>query len=102
MTDRLQELMAFHEAAPEDDFATYAIAQEYIKAGDPDEALRWIEKTIQIKPDHAYAYTQPACVLSTSGRADQARQAVADGLEAAHRGGDSKAASELNELLETF
>ena len=48
MTDRLQELMAFHEASPQDDFATYAIAQEHIKAGDTDEALRWIEKTLQI------------------------------------------------------
>ena len=94
--------MAFHEAAPQDDFATYAIAQEHIKAGDTDEALRWIEKTLQIRPDHAYAYYQKACVLSESGRADLARKAAEAGLEAAHRSGDSKATGELNELLGTL
>ncbi len=94
--------MAFHEAAPDDDFATYAIAQEHMKAGEPEEALRWIEKTLVIKPDHAYAYYQKACALSESGRADQARKAVEAGLEAARRSGDSKAAGELNELLGTL
>ncbi len=102
MTDRLQELMAFHEAAPQDDFTTYAIAQEHIKAGDTDKALRWIEKTLQIKPDHAYAYYQKARVLSESGRADLARKAAEAGLEAARRSGDNKAAGELNELLGTL
>ena len=94
--------MAFHEAAPQDDFATYAIAQEHIKAGDADEALRWIDKTLEIKPDHAYAYYQKARVLSESGRADQARKAVEAGLDAARRSGDSKAAGELKELLGTL
>ena len=94
--------MAFHEAAPQDDFATYAIAQEHIKAGDTSEALRWIEKTLQIKPDHAYAYYQKASVLMESGRVDLAREAAEAGLEATRRSGDGKAAGELNELLETF
>jgi tetratricopeptide (TPR) repeat protein len=102
VTDRLQKLLAFHEAEPRDDFATYAIAQEHIKAGDTEEALRWIEKTLQIQPDHAYAYYQKASVLSESGRADLARTAVESGLEAARRSGDSKAAGELNELLGTL
>ena len=52
---------------------------EHIKAGDTEKALRWIEKTLLIKPDHAYAYYQKACVLSESGRAAQACKAASVG-----------------------
>ena len=100
MNERLEKLLAFHEAAPDDDFTTYAIALEHVKEGAENDALAWLDKTLAIQPDHAYAYYQKAGVLSRMERADDARRAIEDGLAAARRAGDGKAEGELNELLE--
>ena len=102
MSDRIEKLLAFHEQAPEDDFTTYALALEYSSAGDLDQALDWLRKTIALTPDHAYAWYQRASLLEADGRLDEAREALQEGLAAAERSGDVKAASELRELAEDW
>ncbi len=100
MADRLPQLLAFHEASPEDDFPPYAIAQEYLRSGDTDQALEWLAKTLSINPDHAYAYYHRALVLSGLDREQEADTAIQNGLDAAQRAGDAKAQAELLELRE--
>ena len=102
MNERIDKLLAFHHAAPKDDFAPYALAQEYLKLGRVDEALEWIATTLAIRPDHAYAFYQKARALSEAGRDDEARVAIEEGILAARRSGDAKAESELGELRDTL
>ena len=102
MSERLEQLLAFHASAPEDDFTTYAIALEHASAGDVDEALAWLAKTVALAPDHAYAWYQRAALLAGDDRMEEARAAQAEGLAAAERAGDGKARAELLELAEDW
>lgn len=102
MSERLEKLLAFHADAPGDDFTTYAIALEHAAAGAEREALAWLDKTIELAPDHAYAYYQKAAILAERDELEAARVAVELGLRAAERAGDARAASELRELSESW
>ena len=98
MPDRIEQLRKFHEAEPDDTFATYGIAMEHLKRGEPDEALTWLNKTLEIDPDYAYCYYQKARTLQQLDRLDEAWTTVQQGIDAAKRTGDEKAISELNDL----
>ncbi len=102
MNERVEKLLEFFAATPQDDFAPYALAQEYLAAGKTEEALGWIAKTLAIRPDHAYAYYQKARALELDDREDEALAAIDEGLAAAERAGDAKAREELKELRETL
>lgn len=95
MTDRLAQLLKFHDSDPADTFATYGIAMEHVKAGDTDSALAWLDKTLAIDGDYAYAWYQKAAALVASGRTEEAKPVIEDGLAAAKRSGDTHAAEEL-------
>jgi len=98
MSDRLAQLIKFHEQDPDDTFCTYGIAMEHAKAGAHDEALSWLDKTLRINPDYAYAHYQRAVRLSELGRTEDAKAAITEGLAAAQRSSDTHAAEELTEL----
>lgn len=102
MSDRLEKLLAFHEQDPHDTFCTYGIAMEHIKAGALDEAIAWLDKTMAIDADYAYAYFQKARALSQKGDTDAARAVVDAGIAAAQRSGDQHAAEELAGLKESL
>ena len=57
-------------------FAAYAIADE-----DPDRALAEIDAGLAERPDHPALYYHRACILSRSGRLDEARAALDRALE---------------------
>ncbi len=98
MSERIEKLLAFHAQSPSDDFTTYALALEHAAAGDPEQALVWLERTLALAPDHAYAWYQKARILAEEEDLAGARAAVEAGLAAAARAGDARAASELREL----
>lgn len=102
MNDRLQSLMKFYEKDPRDTFATYAIAMEHRKAGALDEAVSWYDRTLEIDPDHGYAYYHKAVTLLDLGRADEARGVIEQGIARTTARGDEKASGELRELLATL
>jgi tetratricopeptide (TPR) repeat protein len=102
MADRIEQLKKMHEAEPSDTFAPYALAMEYDKAGRPDDALDWIDRTLRIDPDYAYAYFQKAKFLLSAGRTEPAKQALNEAIAAAGRSGDDKAQRESAEMLKTL
>lgn len=102
MSDRLQQLLQFHEQDPQDAFCAYGIAMELRKQGRDEEALDWFEKTLAADPHHAYACYQMARLLADGGKLTEARAAVERGLEAARAGGDAHATSELEALRQTL
>lgn len=102
MSDRLEQLTRFFEADPNDAFTAYAIALEHHKAGQTDEALAWLDRTLALDADFAYAYFQKAKMLTGRGETDAAKTELQTGIAAADRANDEKARRELTELLNTL
>ena len=102
MSDRLAQLLKLHEADPADPFLTYGVAMEHVKAESFDDAVAWLDKTLERDAGYCYAYFQKAKALSALGREDDAREAVAAGIKAAKAAGDEKAFGELEELREVL
>jgi tetratricopeptide (TPR) repeat protein len=102
MSDRLAQLTKLHQTDPDDPFCTYGIAMEHAKAGQHDEALEWLDKTLAADKLYCYAYYQKAKTLSELGRADDANDAISAGIEAAKQAGDNHAQQELAELMDAI
>lgn len=102
MADRREQLNKLYAADPSDTFITYALAMEHEKAGDSTAAVEWLDKTLALDPTYAYAYYQKGRLLIASGRTDDARQVLKEGLASAEKNGDQKATSELSQLLTTI
>lgn len=97
-TQRLEQLLQFHDRDPNDAFITYGIAMEYVKAGNPQSALEWFDRTLKLDPDYAYAHYQKAKLIADEGGVADAKAVIAQGIAAAQRKGDSHAAGELQAL----
>lgn len=100
MAERLDQLMKLYDADPGDPFVTYAIAMEYMKTGEYEAAIHWLDETIKLDAGYSYAYYQKALAIQKHGRLDDAKAAVAAGLEQAQKAGDQKAVAELRDLLD--
>jgi len=97
-SDRLKRLLTMLEAEPGDAFCLYGIAQEHAKADEHDVALGWYDRAITADPDDGYLHFHKARSLESLDRMDEALKAVEAGLDAARRGGDAHAQSELEAL----
>lgn len=102
MSDRLTQLTKLHQTDPDDPFCTYGIAMEYAKAGQHDQALEWLDKTLAADKLYCYAYYQKAKTLSELGRTDDAHNVLKAGIEAAKQAGDDHAQCEIAELMDTL
>ena len=56
MSTRLDQLNEFLKETPEDPFLKYAIAAEYLKLNDEQEARRRFEQLIDSNPDYVGTY----------------------------------------------
>ncbi|MEM9419589.1 MAG: hypothetical protein AAGA25_11155 [Planctomycetota bacterium] len=98
MSDRLPQLMKLLAVDPDDADVPYMIALEHAKAGDPETAIEWLDKTLSLDPGYHYGYYQKAKMLSEIGE-DEAGLTVLDaGLQRAQTDGNAKAVGELEEL----
>lgn len=92
---RLEQLHRLLEKSPSDPFLTYGIALEHKKLVELDQAVAWLDRTIQIDPNYCYAYYQKGQILEQLGRIGDARSAYQSGIEAARRVGDAHAEGEI-------
>lgn len=99
MSDRLEQLNKLYAVDATDPFITYALAMEHIKAGELDEAMGYLDETIQLDATYAYAYYQKALVFKQQNKLDEARAVISTGIAQAQSTNDAKAVSELNDLL---
>ena len=102
MSERLAQLMKLYEMDPDDAFVTYGIAMAHANEGEHEAALDWLGKTIAADADYLYAYFQQAKALAELGNMAGAKAALAEGMKRAVAKGDQHAASEMNDLLESF
>jgi tetratricopeptide (TPR) repeat protein len=105
MTTRLDQLVKLHQADPKDPFCPYGIALEHAKAGELDEAIQWLDKTLAIDAAYCYAYYHKARLLIEKGDGKTARRTLQSGMQTAIRINTPearKAHEEMAGLLETL
>ncbi|MFW5653940.1 MAG: hypothetical protein ACOC0P_07825 [Planctomycetota bacterium] len=96
---RLARLEKMLEADPNDAFCLYSIGFEHAREDRHEEAIGWYERAMAADGSYHYAWFQKAKSLIALHREDDARTTLRDGLERAEAAGDTKATSELRELL---
>ena len=105
MPDRLSQLTALHEADPSDPFLTYGIALEHAKVHRFEEQVQWLDRTLELDREYAYAYYQKAKAYSELGKEAEARSVLETGIHVARQSTNpdaAHAAQEMQELLETI
>jgi Tfp pilus assembly protein PilF len=82
-----------------DAFARYGLAMEYSNAGEVEKALDEFGKLLASNPDYTAGYFMAAQTLAKSGREDDAKKMLTDGIASAKRTGNGHALSEMEGML---
>ena len=98
--DRVSKLKEFLLANPTDSFLLHALALEYIKLGDDEQAKNLFEEVINREPGYIGTYYHLAKLLERLGETDKAIQVYKKGMEEARNAGDNHALGELRGAYE--
>jgi tetratricopeptide (TPR) repeat protein len=82
-----------------DAFARYGLAMEYSNTGEIEKALEEFGKLLASNPDYTAGYFMAAQTLAKSGREDEAKKMLGDGIASAKRTGNGHALSEMEGML---
>jgi Tfp pilus assembly protein PilF len=77
----------------------YSLGLEYAKAGDAARAAQYLRDAVERDPLYSAAWKALGKALSDGGRADEAREAYARGIEAARKKGDRQAEKEMTVFM---
>ena len=97
--DRLASLQEFLRDDPDDPFTRFALAQEYAKQGNAEQALAFYQALVRDRPDYVGTYFHLGALLRGLGRDDDARGVLRAGVRAATAAGDTHARAELQGAL---
>ena len=93
----LQEILAQN---PNDSFARYGLAMEYANKGETETALSEFARLRAANPDYTAAYQMTAQLLMKTGREDEARKMLEEGIACAVRTKNQHARSEMEGMLD--
>jgi len=93
---RLQQLQAFLKESPSDSFLIFAIAKEYEKFGEEQQALRYYEKLVAEDPAYVGTYYHLAKLYEKQEQFDRALEIYEKGMQIARQAGDQHALAELS------
>jgi Tfp pilus assembly protein PilF len=99
---RKQQIEEMLAEEPNDPELRYALAMEYISAGEDQSAEQTFAELNDSTPDYVPCYFHRAQVLVRLGSTDEARSVIERGIAAARNKGDLHAAGELEGLLFTL
>lgn len=102
MSTRLDQLRAMLAEEPGDAFIRYAIALEYKRSGNMEEAVVQLERLLTDDPKYIACYYQLALLYADLGRADDALRACDAGALQCLVTGDRKARTELMQLKDVI
>jgi Tfp pilus assembly protein PilF len=100
--NRIEILTGFLKDDPNDSFSRYALALEYIKKDQREDARREFETVRQNDPNYVATYLQLGQLYRTMGLDPEAGQAFRDGIAVARKSGDSHTEGELQGALEAL
>lgn len=93
--DRLDKLLQFLEENPEDNFILFALAKEYEKKEEDDQARTYYEQLRQINPKYTGLYYHLGKLWERKGEPARAFAVYTEGMEIARAAGEQHALSEL-------
>ena len=97
--DRVKALRNFIAAKPDDPFPRYGLAMELKNGGQDAEACEAFAELVERFPDYVATYLMYGTTLASMGKAAEAREILARGIEVAGTAGDAHAKSELAAAL---
>ncbi len=97
--DRLKALLDFLDEDPDDTFTRFALAQEYLKRGDTEEARAYFEGLVERDPEYVGTYYHLGKLYEASGRKADAVSTYKSGINIARSRRDIHALSELQSAL---
>jgi Tfp pilus assembly protein PilF len=95
-------LKGFLEENSSDSFSRYALALEYAKLGQNDDALREFETVKKSDPDYVATYFQLGQLYQKLGRTHDAEKTLRTGITVAAKLGDEHTRSELESALDAL
>ena len=93
--DRIEKLKSFLQDNPQDSFVQHALALEYIKLGEEQEARQLFENILQHDQDYIGSYYHLAKLLERTGEQPAALACYEKGMNRAKELGDQHAFNEL-------
>ena len=100
MSDRIEKLKAFLKDAPADCFLNHALALEYVKAGDEENAKDHFELNLVNDPGYVATDYHLAKLLERVGQREQAIKIYESGMVQAKAAKDMHSYSELQSAYE--
>ncbi len=98
--ERLEKIREMLRENPVDSFLQHALALEYIKLGNDDEARKLFESILANEPGYIGSYYHLAKLLERTGETDEAIRVYEKGMEEAKKAGDDHSLSELRSAFE--
>lgn len=97
---RIEKIKNMLLEIPKDNFLRHALALEYIKEGNDEEARSLFEEILENAPEYTGSYYHLAKLLERLEETDLAVQWYKKGLEATRQAGDIHAYNELQAAYE--
>jgi len=98
--NRVEILKGFLDDNPNDSFSRYALALEYVKLGQHDDAVREFETVKTKDPDYLATYFQLGQLYLKMGQTHEAEKTLRTGITVASKAGDEHTRSELEGALD--
>jgi len=98
--ERIKKIKEMLGRGPGDSFLQHALALEYIKLGNDEEARLLFEEILNREPGYIGSYYHLAKLLERNDKADEAIRVYKKGMEEAKKAGDNHALGELRSAWE--
>ena len=98
--DRIEKIKEFLSLQPNDNFLQHALALEYIKLGNDDQARKLFEQILARDPSYIGSYYHLAKLHERNQEVEQAIGVYEKGMEEAKKAGDNHSLSELRSAFE--
>ncbi len=92
---RINKLLEFYTATPNDTFVIYALANEYVQCGQDDEALKYYNILQENFPDYVATYYHLGKLYARRELKDEALEIYKTGIEKAKLAKDNHSLAEL-------
>ena len=98
--DRIEKLKEYLKKEQKDSFLQHALALEYIKAGNDEEARKLFVEILLREPTYIGSYYHLAKLLERNGETEKATKIYEKGMQEAKRAGDDHSYNELQAAYE--
>ena len=99
---RIEQLKQFAKLNPADSFVQHALALEFIKRGDDNQARTLFEELLQRDPQYVGSYYHVGKLMERAGDNEAAMNWYEKGMAAAKQAGDQHSYNELQAAYENL